>query len=259
VARFPFGIAKSWYPIAYSEELACGEALRIACCGDELCATRDDAGIARARGSDGRAWPIHEGAGVVSVWYHAAARPPEFTLPDIEAWGDPAWASSWQKFHWRVHTHPQEMRENAIDWAHFRHVHGGSDRPTENRCSFDGPRMQFSIESRQPTVIVRSEVVGLGWSVTTVRGPFEAVTLTALTPVDRETTDVRSAFLVKRAADARAIHALVDEHARGIEQDIAIWERKVYRAAPMLCDGDGPIAEFRAWAAQFYCESGVNV
>ena len=29
-------------------------------------------------------------------------------------------------------------------------------------------------------------------------------------------------------------------------------ENKQFRSSPLLCDGDGPIAEFRAWAAQFY-------
>ena len=38
-------------------------------------------------------------------------------------------------------------------------------------------------------------------------------------------------------------------------QDIAIWENKIYRERPFLCDGDGPIAPFRRWAKQFYVEA----
>ena len=34
--------------------------------------------------------------------------------------------------------------------------------------------------------------------------------------------------------------------------DIPIWENKIYRPSPVLCDGDGSIAEFRSWARQFY-------
>jgi hypothetical protein len=255
--RFPFGIGKGWYPIAYGDELARGETLALACFGGALEAGRDASGAPFARGADGRAWPVHEAANVVSVWYHAAGAPPEFALPEVRVWNDPAWAPSWWKLRWTVRTCAQEMRENAIDWAHFRFVHGGSDRPTENRASFDGARMRFGIGSRELGFSVESEVAGLGFSVTTLAGPFEAVTLTMLLPIDVDTTDIRSAFLVKRAAladpaQARALRALVDEHAHGIEQDIPIWEHKRYREEPLLCDGDGPIAEFRRWASQFY-------
>jgi hypothetical protein len=44
----------------------------------------------------------------------------------------------------------------------------------------------------------------------------------------------------------------MDEHAVFAEQDFAIWENKKFRERPPLCDEDGPIGEFRRWAAQFY-------
>jgi hypothetical protein len=33
---------------------------------------------------------------------------------------------------------------------------------------------------------------------------------------------------------------------------VQIWENKIYLDRPMLCDGDGPIGEFRRWYAQFF-------
>ena len=48
------------------------------------------------------------------------------------------------------------------------------------------------------------------------------------------------------------ILATEEEHAVVATQDFAIWENKIFRAQPALADGDGPIAEFRRWAAQFY-------
>jgi hypothetical protein len=35
-----------------------------------------------------------------------------------------------------------------------------------------------------------------------------------------------------------------------IEQDIPIWENKIYRDRPQLARGEGAITEFRAWARQ---------
>jgi 3-ketosteroid 9alpha-monooxygenase subunit A len=37
-----------------------------------------------------------------------------------------------------------------------------------------------------------------------------------------------------------------------VNQDIPIWENKVYLEEPTLCDGDGPIAKYRKWFKQFY-------
>jgi hypothetical protein len=39
---------------------------------------------------------------------------------------------------------------------------------------------------------------------------------------------------------------------RELEQDIPIWENKIYISPPVLCDGDGPIGIFRKWVRQFY-------
>ena len=37
-----------------------------------------------------------------------------------------------------------------------------------------------------------------------------------------------------------------------IDQDVPIWENKLFRPQPKLCEGDGPIMTYRRWAAQFY-------
>ena len=37
--------------------------------------------------------------------------------------------------------------------------------------------------------------------------------------------------------------------------DVAVWETKKYVANPILCDGDGPINQFRIWFRQFYADT----
>jgi hypothetical protein len=55
------------------------------------------------------------------------------------------------------------------------------------------------------------------------------------------------------AAERASFHkAYADDMALAVEQDFPIWENKVYHTAPRLCDGDGPVPDFRRWAAQFY-------
>jgi hypothetical protein len=36
-----------------------------------------------------------------------------------------------------------------------------------------------------------------------------------------------------------------------VEEDIPIWENKIYRARPLYSEGDGPISALRRWSRQF--------
>src|SRR5262245_45607791 len=38
----------------------------------------------------------------------------------------------------------------------------------------------------------------------------------------------------------------------GFREDVQIWENKVFRERPMLCDGDGDVGGLRRWYQQFY-------
>jgi len=37
-----------------------------------------------------------------------------------------------------------------------------------------------------------------------------------------------------------------------VEQEIDVWTYKAFLEKPALAKGDGPIAEYRRWAKQFY-------
>jgi hypothetical protein len=41
----------------------------------------------------------------------------------------------------------------------------------------------------------------------------------------------------------------------GVTPDIPIWNNKVHRRKPILCDGDGHILRFRQYFQQFYVDS----
>jgi hypothetical protein len=78
-----------------------------------------------------------------------------------------------------------------------------------------------------------------------------------MTPIDRGTLCVKLAVIARR--DGRAEEALdgalrnsMEEHAVVARQDFPIWETKLHRPTPLLCEEDGPVAETRRWARQFY-------
>jgi 3-ketosteroid 9alpha-monooxygenase subunit A len=41
---------------------------------------------------------------------------------------------------------------------------------------------------------------------------------------------------------------------KGFDEDVAIWEHKLFRTNPVLCDGDGPLNKLRKWYQQFYTD-----
>ena len=41
-------------------------------------------------------------------------------------------------------------------------------------------------------------------------------------------------------------------------EDIRIWEHKVYRDRPRICDGDGPIGRLRTWYRQFFTDEATH-
>ena len=68
--------------------------------------------------------------------------------------------------------------------------------------------------------------------------------------------DVRFSFMTKKVGNetvtANVGKAFIAEIERQLGQDIPIWEHKVMKDRPVLCDGDGPIGLFRRWCKQFY-------
>ena len=51
---------------------------------------------------------------------------------------------------------------------------------------------------------------------------------------------------------------LIADIEKQMREDTPIWENKVYHERPLLCDGDGPIAQYRRWARQFYSEEAAR-
>jgi hypothetical protein len=77
-----------------------------------------------------------------------------------------------------------------------------------------------------------------------------------VTPIDGEYVEARYTFLAPRDPQIGEISRLgqgfVRDFMKQIEQDLPIWEHKVYRPRPSLATGEGPIMEFRRWAEHSY-------
>lgn len=205
-----------------------------------------------------RAWPTVAGSGMIFVWHHAQGAAPSYDPPHVPEWGQPDW-EPWQRFRWQVRSASQEIIEGAVDNAHFPYVHKNEGMPGME-IEFDGPFLRTRSSLHLPEGPTRMHVhfYGIGAGVGRKEGLGDVAFIGTETPIDDETVDFRFSLMKKRtdADDPSGGMAqfYIDEIARGVGEDIPIWENKGFQPKPMLCDVDGPIPQYRRWASQFYSE-----
>jgi nitrite reductase/ring-hydroxylating ferredoxin subunit len=206
-------------------------------------------------------YPTEVKNGIVWAWFHPEGEEPGWEAPELPELSSGDWSRP-VHHRWMIRTRNQEIAENTSDSAHFSAVHGFGDAPA--------PEIEFSEHtcrsvslSRVPRrsgdiATSRLEVTwhGLGLGVVRSTGAFELLVAGTNTPVDETTVDACFSFSVCQARGLRPDEgtgkAFIGEAIRQMEQDIPIWENKVFAERPILCDGDGPIGSFRDWAKQFY-------
>ncbi|APR75922.1 Vanillate O-demethylase oxygenase subunit protein [Minicystis rosea] len=207
-----------------------------------------------------QAWPVCERNGFVLVHYHPEHEAPTSEVPIMPEHGSPEW-TPYARRRWIIRTNIHDMVENAFDAMHFQHLHGLRNLPSPE-VSFEGAscRMFTDTVMDTPAGQVKGALdirkVGLGFGTARFTGVIETLVFTTLTPIDDERVDARFSFTVKKLPDAQATEAVgnrfIDELSRQVEQDIRIWEHKLYLERPLLTEGDGGITRFRRWARQFY-------
>lgn len=213
------------------------------------------------------AWSTVERNGMVWIWYHALGAPPDLEVPSMPEHQHPRWTRYRQRS-WTVRSHAQEMGENTADTAHFVHVHGTLGLPevsvevtpegvfhAVNRCRNKrfGKVVDTSVDIRQ---------FFPGYSVIRFDEIAEVLLLASNTPIDEDTVEQRFFFTAHKRGNP-LVRALVSwmfvrEVARQYEQDKPIWENKVHLPRPVLCDGDGPIWQFRKWFQRFYSAQPIG-
>jgi phenylpropionate dioxygenase-like ring-hydroxylating dioxygenase large terminal subunit len=207
-----------------------------------------------------RAWPVRELNGLIMVWHHAEDAPPSWELPVLPEYGNEEW-TTYERRRWKIKTRNQEMAENAVDSAHFHFLHGTSNMP-QSRAEMQGPVLKVISTTGMSTPrggvdgTVESNSYGFGFSTVRFTGIVDTLLVSTMVPIDEEHVDVRFNFTLKKWPDKDVTKsvgkAFIGEVSRQLEQDIPIWEHKVYWDHPVLCDGDGPIGLFRKWCRQFY-------
>ncbi|EHB45739.1 Rieske (2Fe-2S) iron-sulfur domain protein [Mycolicibacterium rhodesiae JS60] len=209
-----------------------------------------------------RSWPTVERAGIVFVWHAPDGGEPEWELPKIPEAEDAAFDFyAPEEARWRFRSHPQEVFENTVDIAHFATVHGVAafgrlDVQHDGHLFRAVAEVNFVTPRGPVSGAVDSELFGIGIDVVRHRGLGRSCTLLTVTPIDGEYVDARYTFFValdpETGERTRMGMGFARDFCKQIEQDIPIWEAKLYRERPALATGESAITEFRSWAAQSY-------
>jgi nitrite reductase/ring-hydroxylating ferredoxin subunit len=205
-------------------------------------------------------WPVCERNGLIFVHYHPTGAEPVWEVPSLPEHESAEW-TPFDLRRWKIRTHVHEMAENCFDMTHFSHLHGLHNLP-EPEYQFEGPHFRLRARTVMDTPVGnidgQLDIHSLGFGLGLVRfaGLIDTLLVTAITPIDDEHVDARFLFKVKKLPDESATRMVgrgfVDELSRQVEQDIRVWEHKVYLERPGYGEHDGPIAAFRRWARQFY-------
>ena len=211
-----------------------------------------------------RTYPICESNQVIWAWYHPQGEPPSWEVQRYEEMNSDEW-SELERHRWTIASHPQELAENGSDPAHFLYVHQTATMPDwelnyEGKRSTGRQRAKLSTPQGEVNGQIHTISLGPGQAMTRFTGICETFLCGMVTPIDEEHVDLRFAFTQKMDGQdlRRGVGAaLIRDIVKQLSEDAPIWEHKIYRDNPVLCDGDGPIAKFRKWYSQFYAEDSA--
>ena len=212
-------------------------------------------------------YPVTEANGVIWAWYHPTGEKPLFEVLSVPEFTEAGWAAPTRR-EWRFASNPQEIAENGVDVAHFEFVHKMNAVPEGQTTDDAHIRLSAAFGERTMTLpdgqtkVVPSTVQtiqnGAGQKTTHLTGVVTLALQVLVTPVEADDCELRFCFthpVVEPVSfEDKAIQAAIASTTgqTGVEGDIPIWNKKIHRTQPLLCDGDGPILRFRKYFEQFY-------
>ena len=211
-----------------------------------------------------RAWPTEERFGCIFVWHDEEQLPPDFALPDVPEWDDPAWLQcEWDDLG-TLPVHPQEITDNLVDARHFGPIHGQRMVYFESRFEgivgrqYSGGGHETMAEGDDGVLDVDAYYQGPGLLVARYAGGTDAVQMIFHTPREDGVTQVWHGLIIRGqsippgAADRAAHQQYHDLGLAAFAQDFAIWRTKGPALNLLRLPGDGPFHHGRTWYRQFY-------
>ncbi|MBH8561895.1 aromatic ring-hydroxylating dioxygenase subunit alpha [Nostoc sp. CENA67] len=214
-------------------------------------------------------WYVREIYGLILVWYHAEGKAPTWEIPELPEYNSPQWTPFRTVGVNKIYSHVQEIAENVMDMAHVEFLHGVSSAKGK-LVQTEGTMLHWQWvlndypDSEDETLNIENYIdvsfYGFGYCVVHSHpgndNPGEILIVALATPIDQEYVEGHQFFSLKKLADAEETAELeksaLETLKRESSKDNNIFEHKVYRTSPLLCEGEGQILKFRQWAGQFY-------
>ncbi len=207
-------------------------------------------------------WPALERNGLVLVYFHARGEKPGYEPETIPEVGDSDFVL-WGKREWEIKTHPQEIMENGVDFAHFPILHGWKVKTMD--WEPNGPYYRLKIEvddeaaaqaaTAENATDVNSYNSGPGFLFTRAVGQMTGIVINCLVPIEAERLRLIHVYYHHRKTDPAVYGAFFEAYQRDWDLDINIWEHKIHRTRPLLTEGEGHFTRYRKWYRQFYSEA----
>ena len=208
-----------------------------------------------------RTWKLEEKYGCVFTWHDPEGGEPDYDLPSIAQWDDPAFVK-WELDHLGLlPCHPKEVIDNICDVAHLGPTHGGASEYFHNE--FNG----IEVRQRQGGYHRALEVGTMLETDTWYTGPGilfsvfnggNSVQFIAHTPVDDGSLMCWHALLIHSGKEVATEEdkAIQKQYQAGslaaFAQDFDIWMNKAPCLNVLAVPGDGSYGKVKTWYQQFY-------
>lgn len=226
-----------------------------------------------------RSYEVREKNGFIMVYFDKDGKMPEWEIPDL----DPEGFTQILTTSWDLDSHPQETSENSVDIGHLSIVHGYDKVGVIIPLETEGPLLTSTYTMTRgagvfkkiiPSVTAefKVHVYGLGYSFVDVQVKdigLHTRQFVLATPIGDNRINLRIGICMEKKTKLKSkypflhilptalLNSLVMQSAfkgfqHDVGQDFDIWQNKVYIHPPALAKGDGPVAQYRIWAQQFY-------
>jgi len=220
-------------------------------------------------------WSAAERDGVMYLWHDEDKRAPDYDVPSIfELFPDSGPAEGFHPVYPGgtfskdgLPIHPQYVIENSVDFAHFKYVHRADEIPEVTRAEFGEhdfmSELALKFKRRKADGEVEavdgrlySYILGVGLGYSYARAAGAVCSLTAVTPVDDESSVLWFSAWASREDDdeemlAKRRRSMVSQ----VKADLAIWEHQRYTEPPGLATAEAAgFRNIRQWARRFYPE-----
>lgn len=236
------------------------------------------------------AWVCVEKYGMIMIWYHATSREkPDYdpiSIPELDNAENFSHYGSYE--YENIGMNIQDFAENSVDYQHFQPLHGNMSLPWSGPRSIFGKSIpipfvkiihdaKFELSEKEAHVAYFKntaclEVFGKKLTSTSVNaqitfygpagitlfrfeGEFGVIYLFHThTPTSITSLDVGFVAFSEKKISSLLTWYIIGNWVSQWQNDILVWENKLYMKKPVLVKGDGPVMKLRRWYRQFYTQ-----